>query len=128
MDDGRPCVNPHGPEDHARATRGSWNFRGMPERRIVTTYRRVFSEEELWNLDRGHIACDMDDRWCFYVEDGWASIHRSWTGNCIFMLELGRGPEHRLIINSDLDEYTGGIGASLEILDGLLDRWSDADR
>lgn len=110
--------------DDVRATRDSWVFWEMPEKHIVTTFTRAFNDEELWNLDWGHIARDMDDRWCFYVEDGWASIHRSWSGVCVYKLELGYGPEHTLIINNDPEQVRLDIDWMVRVLNDLLDVWS----
>lgn len=110
-------------EDAERATRDSWNFKAMPELRVETSFERSFSEEELRNLEWGHISRDMDDRWCFYVEDGWAHIHRSWTGLCMYILELGPGPVHRVIVNQDPEQFTGSVEEALNILDTILDRW-----
>lgn len=110
-------------EDTRKATRDDWTALDMPERYLETTLDRVLTEEELWNIGWGHIPAELEDRWFMYVEDGWAYMHRSWTGICVFILELGEGPLHKLYINNDPEQYTGDLEHSTEQVNSLLDYW-----
>lgn len=110
-------------EDTRKATRDDWNALDMPEKVLETTLDRVLTEEELWNMEWGHIPAEMEDRWFMYVEDGWAYMHRSWTGICVFILEFGEGPLHRLYINNNPEQYTGDLEHSMELVNNLMDQW-----
>jgi hypothetical protein len=60
----------------------------MPPRREPIELRRYFSPDEGERLSRGHVPENQDDRWFVYVENDVVHIHRSWTGFCIFEVEL----------------------------------------
>jgi hypothetical protein len=60
----------------------------MPQKRERIDVARRFSPDEYQRLACGHIPESQDDRWFVYVEGDVAHIHRSWTGFCIFEVEL----------------------------------------
>ncbi len=51
-------------------------------------YSREFSLEELRMIARGFIPQEMEDKWFMYLDNATLYMHRSWTGICIYQVEL----------------------------------------
>lgn len=51
-------------------------------------FTRVFSEQEFERIKLGMTPLSMDDKWFIYFEDGHLYCHRSWTGICIFDVQI----------------------------------------
>lgn len=66
----------------------SWQIEPMPAQRDRIELQRRYSREEYERLVHGHIPGSQDDKWFVYVEDDVVHLHRSWTGYCIFEVEL----------------------------------------
>jgi len=73
---------------HELATRGSWKIQPMPESKTSLHLDRFFSSEEYQRLRLGLIPQQMEDKWFIYLEDDWLCFHRSWTGVCIYQVQL----------------------------------------
>lgn len=68
--------------------KGSWVIQCLPELSATLDYRREFSVEELKMIARGYIPQQMEDKWFIFLEDTTLYLHRSWTGICIYKVEL----------------------------------------
>ncbi len=71
-----------------QATRESWKGIPLPEERERLDISHAFTGEEYERVRMGFIPAEMEDKWFIYLEDGWLSCHRSWTGYCIFRIRL----------------------------------------
>ncbi len=110
--------------DFEMATRADFRNIDMPELNRSIEFIRVLSPEERENLSHGFIPQCMEDRWFSYMEGNRLYMHRSWTGFCTFILELGDGDRHTLIINCDPGQYEGGDDDfNTELVNRLIDRW-----
>ncbi len=47
----------------------------------------------------------MEDKWFMYCEDHKLFIHRSWTGYCIYIVELSDNGKLKTIVNRDPQQY-----------------------
>jgi hypothetical protein len=109
-----------------------WKTKLLPRRRTTIPVDRAFSQDELNILRRGLIPVQMEDKWFIYWKDDALYFHRSWTGDCIyivhFVVEDGTGkmvraemrhiPKHN---NPSPDEETAKmISYLIDML--LLDR------
>lgn len=56
--------------------------------RQALEYQRVLSVEEYHWLILGEVPRQMEDKWFIYFSEGHLYYHRSWTGICIYELEL----------------------------------------
>ncbi|MBP5653667.1 MAG: hypothetical protein J6X17_09685, partial [Lachnospiraceae bacterium] len=60
--------------------------------------------------------------WFWYMEGDTLYIHRSWTGFCIFIVELSDSYTHKVRVNRDPEQYAGrGADEDCERLNKLLD-------
>lgn len=108
------------------ATKYDWKISEMPNKHAVFQIKRHFSEAQLYALSKGNIPEDMDDRWFFYREDGKIYAHRSWSGFCIFIIELNPTTDvHTIIVNRDPEQYNSDdIDEDIRLANDLLDWWS----
>ena len=116
------------------ATKEDWEIYPMPEKNTSFKIKRKFNAQEIENLKAGHIPEEMEDRWFSYFEDNKLYIHRSWSGNCIFIVEFDfrsgflskfTGNKHRVTVNRDENQYNcDSIDEDIELLDELLRSFS----
>lgn len=80
-----------------RATRDSWPISPLPDARARLAIGNAYSAEDYARIGRGFVPHDGDDRWFIYLEDDWLSIHRSWTGQCIYRVRFAPdGEQYRI--------------------------------
>lgn len=109
-----------------RVVQSDWDTKPMPERREEFILKRNISIEELEILKEGHIPEQMEDKWFWYYKEGILYAHRSWTGFCIYMVQIDfERCEHRVIVNRDDSQYSEkSVDVDREKLNELLDWWT----
>ncbi len=110
-----------------RATAVSRNIKPMPQLQKEVGVDGVYSATEFDQISLGFIPRDMDDKWFIYWENGWLSFHRSWTGNCVYQLEIvpdGDGYRAvRAVFNRDPEQYRGSDGGyDVSVISFLIDQ------
>lgn len=104
--------------------KSDWKTLPMPEEHGTFILDRHFSQRELDILRRGHIPQEMEDKWFWYMEGDKLYGHRSWTGYCIFVVEIGEGSQHKVTVNRYTEQYrSAGDEADRVALNKLLDWW-----
>lgn len=105
--------------------RSDWKTKPMPEQHDSFIFKRSFTDEEMTVLSHGHIPKAMEDKWFWYMEGSTIFVHRSWTGNCIYMIDFQEDDNHIVTVNRDPEQYTcTSIEEDIESLNTLLDWWS----
>ena len=67
----------------------------------------------------------MEDKWFWYMEGDTLYAHRSWTGNCIYIVSFGKDDSHTVIANRDPEQYSvTDPDEDRRQLNGLLSWWS----
>jgi len=111
------------------ALRGDWPLQPMPAQHARLAVNRVYPAEELAQIRLGRIPQTMEDRWVIVYEAGRLSLHRSWTGFCIyrarFTPQAGGYALTDATVNRDPEQYTGQDAADdarrlLQLIDALL--------
>lgn len=93
----------------------------MPEQTEKFELEKKLDEKDIQRLKDGYEPYDMDDKWCTYFEDGKLHIHRSWTGICIYIVELSTSGKLNIEVNRDQSQYRErSIEKDRQILTGLL--------
>lgn len=92
-----------------RATADSWKTKPMPTAAKELPIDGSFTREEYVRLSQGFIPQSPDDKWFIYLEDDWLYFHRSWTGTCIFQLQIVPANDHyravKALANRDPEQY-----------------------
>jgi hypothetical protein len=93
--------------EHAR--KDSWQIQPMPQETAILSYREEFSSEEFEKISRGVVPEEMEDKWFIYLEGTTLCLHRSWTGTCIYQVELeahaGTYAVRRALVNRNPAQY-----------------------
>ena len=89
----------------------SWKTLPPPDQRESLGFTAVFDNAEAALLVLGLRPAGMDDKWFICFHQGWLLFHRSWTGVCIYGLQLERlagGVQVRdSWVNRDPSQYKG---------------------
>lgn len=70
------------------ATKALWKVREMPAHHKTLLLDGSFTPDEFAQLGQGFIPQEMEDKWFIYFDGEWLHFHRSWTGACIFQLQI----------------------------------------
>ena len=103
-------------------TKDLWQITPMPEKNTQFTIKRKFTDAEIHRIKLGHLPAEMEDRWFSYYEDGKVYYHRSWSGCCIYIVELNlKKNKHIVTVNRDEREYTNtDINEDIELINELF--------
>ena len=112
------------------ATKSDWKTLEMPEAHEHFKLERNISGEELNNLRYGHIPHEMEDKWFSYMEGNTLYAHRSWTGLCIYIIEINEETGiHDVTVNRDTEQYLcNNVNEDIKAVNNLLDWWSESRR
>jgi hypothetical protein len=82
----------------------------MPKEHVVLSFQHEFSLKDYEKLQQGVIPEQMEDKWFIYFEDNKLHCHRSWTGNCLYVVEFESNGKSgnivNLTVNRDKKQYT----------------------
>lgn len=91
------------------AQASDWQTNPLPEERITIPLERTFSPEEMSRIRQGLIPEEMEDKWFIYWQEDTLYFHRSWTGNCIYIVHFAAdGDSARMVsaeVNRDPEQY-----------------------
>ena len=106
-------------------TRKDWKISEMPEKNVTFILERIFSDEEIMVLRRGHIPEEMEDKWFWFMEGDTFYAHRSWTGICVFRIDFSFADNrHRVTMNNDPNQVSMSVDDGKIQLSDLLNWWS----
>ena len=92
-----------------KAQRNSRKTQPMPDKSAQLPYARQFSFEEYEQISLGLNPRQMEDKWFIFLEDDWLYLHRSWTGMCVYKVQLqqkeGKYIVTDALVNRDPEQY-----------------------
>lgn len=125
IDIGHEVIVKSGASRFKIAEKKDWKTLDMPAQNETFIYHREFTENQMNALRRGNIPQEMEDKWFWYMEGNTLYAHRSWTGNCIFIIEFKDDNNHVVKANRDPEQFVSkGIEDDIRILDGLMRYWT----
>lgn len=93
-------------EEEEIATRNSWKNKDMPSEVQTLELKITLNTENLSNLKKGHIPKEMEDHWFIFYENNKLYIHRSWTGICIYIVDIpSDGHITKALVNRNKTQY-----------------------
>ena len=109
------------------AVKDDWTTFPLPEKHAVLAADWYYNREDVERIKLGLIPEVMEDKWFIYHADGWLFFHRSWTGFCIYEVELIEDGEYARLgvirVSRDLEQYRKSDDAfDLGLLRFLIDR------
>lgn len=104
------------------ATKRDWENQPMPEKNTTFKLKMKLKKDDIARLKYGHIPREMEDKWFSYYEDDKLYIHRSWSGNCIYIVTFNTlTNRHKVIVNRNDNQYScTDINEDIETLSDLL--------
>lgn len=123
VESGDAVMNRRDERDRERiVTKDDWETIPMPEKNTQFKIKRKFSEEEINRLKRGHCPTEMEDKWFYYYEDGKIYFYRSWSGICVYIVDLKkRFGKYLVTVNRDENQYSNtDIDEDIELVNELL--------
>ena len=73
------------------------------------------NERKMRNLVRSHISDDMNDHWDLLYEAGKLYCYRSWTGYCIYVLDISAtGQVNKVLVCQDREQYSATVEEAVE--------------
>lgn len=83
----------------------------MPAKQAELDFRETYTREEFEGIAAGLIPVAMEDKWFIFFEQHTLSLHRSWTGVCVYQVEFEEASfgfaAKRAIVNRDPRQYKG---------------------
>lgn len=110
------------------ATRESWKTLPQPTEKEHFALTLSISEDALERMMHGVIPEDMSDRWFVFFESGWLYFHRSWTGSCVFGIEIqrsatGAAPGDCWVSRNEAEYTSTDIDRDRDTLTALITRF-----
>jgi len=102
----------------------SWKSVGMPSTASSLSLERRYTEEEFSVIARGVVPEQMEDKWFIFMQNMTLSLHRSWTGFCVYKVMFNQVNSEYLIqevlVNRDPEQYNSGEDSYEAALVGWL--------
>lgn len=93
-------------EEDEIATRKSWKILDMPNETKKIKLDLKLTKENLTKLKKGHIPKEMEDHWFAFYENNKFYIYRSWTGICLYIVDIQEdGTILSAIVNRNIEQY-----------------------
>lgn len=97
-----------------------WKTIEMPAQTEQFVIEKTFTDTEIDYLKEGHRPQEMEDKWFMYYEDHKLFIHRSWTGYCIYIIDLSESGRLNITVNRNPGQYKEGSIESDRLLVNIL--------
>ena len=77
----------------------------MPQQNEEFILEASLSNEDIELIKEGFLPKEMEDKWFMYYEDDKLFIHRSWTGYCIYIVDMSEMNKLKVIVNRNPEQY-----------------------
>lgn len=82
-----------------------WKTIEMPEQRECFIFEKELTAAEIEQLKEGLLPQEMEDKWFMYYQDGKLFVHRSWTGFCIYIVDISENGKMSVAVNRNPEQY-----------------------
>ncbi len=125
LETGREILREGAADGYRIADRGDREVLDMPEEHDVFIFRRPLTEKQTEILRKGHVPQGMEDKWFWFMEGDTLYACRSWTGCCIYRVDLKPDGAHTVTVNRDPEQYLcSSVEEDAEKLNELLNLWT----
>ena len=85
--------------------KSDWKALDMPEETEQFTIDMRLSDSQIDALKQGYLIKNMDIKWWAYCEENVLYFHRSWSGVCVYKVELSTNGNLQVIINKNATQF-----------------------
>lgn len=96
----------HYKEENSMIKKSDWKNIDMPELNEFFILKRKLTSQDIELIKKGHLPKQMEDKWFMFFENNKLFIHRSWTGFCIYIVDINDTGKLKTIVNRDHNQYT----------------------
>lgn len=119
-------------DEHVVMTASDWNIKTMPTQVEHFELTRTLTRDEWKIVRRGILPTEMEHKWFVYADESSIHFHRSWTGFCIYRLDIVPADDGVSVVggsvNRDRSQYQGdSIRTETENVSNFLDGWLGHD-
>lgn len=82
-----------------------WKTVEMPARVEEFALEKTLTDSEMEYIKAGRRPREMEDKWFMYYENQTLFIHRSWTGYCIYIIDLSENGRLHVTVNRDPEQH-----------------------
>lgn len=86
-------------------TKNDWKTIEIAEQVAEFILEKELTYEDIKLIEDGHRPEEMEDKWFMFCENRKLFIHRSWTGYCIYIVDLSEKGKLNVIVNRDPEQY-----------------------
>ena len=111
--------------DRPGTCKDDWKTLPMPDRRKKIALSIPYSEGAMSRIRKGFCPIEMEDHWFAWFEEPVLSLHRSWTGFCIYQVNFVFNREgwraNSAIVNRDPEEWSSNDDEDRKQIERLID-------
>ncbi len=105
-----------------RVNRADWISHPIVDKFVVMPFNHSYSSSQFTLIKNGFKPKSMEDRWFIYFMEDRLYLHRSWTGNCIYIVDFDSdGNATNLTINNDSTKHTYDPDKVCDIVTEIID-------
>lgn len=82
-----------------------WKTMEIPEQAEEFILEKKLTHNDIELMKEGHKPEEMEDKWFMYVENMKLFIHRSWTGYCIYVVDISDDGKLNVKVNRNPEQY-----------------------
>lgn len=82
-----------------------WKTVEIPAQIEEFVLEKRLTHDDIKRIEAGHRPEEMEDKWFMYYENNKLFLHRSWTGYCIYVVDISESGELKAIVNRNSEQY-----------------------
>ena len=102
------------------ATSDSWKTQPMPEQVATLHYSASFTQAEFDLISVGLVPKEMEDKWFIFLHESTLHLHRSWTGACMYEVDLERIGSGYLVREARVNRRSEQYASTDDLYDAKL--------
>lgn len=92
-------------EEYKMVKKSDWKTLEMPQENEEFIMDYSLSKQDIELIKQGFIPQEMEDKWFIYYEDDKLFIHRSWTGYCIYIVDMSEMNKLKVMVNRNPEQH-----------------------
>ncbi len=92
-------------EGYKMVKKSDWKTLEMPQENEEFIMDYSLSKQDIELIKQGFLPQEMEDKWFIYYEDDKLFIHRSWTGYCIYIVDMSEISKLKVIVNRNPEQH-----------------------
>jgi len=109
---------------HRLIKKSDWNnLKNMPVNTTTFVMAHCYSSEEMELIKQGYKPTCMEQKWFIYFEDNKLYFHRSWSGNCIYILDFSKTGQITVTANKEFRHNMLEYWSAEEEIKWLIHYW-----